>query len=657
MGDINPLRSEAASAVTDQLNMIMAGLDNIDQAMTIFDQDLNLVYANSRVHDLLGLPYEYMVKGTTLESIFRYNAMIGEYGIGDIDEMVNIRMETARKFESHVVERQRPNGIFIRVSGQPLDIGGFATIYTDITAQRQHEIKQEMLIAERTRELRHSEERLRLIANEVPAGIAYLDSDFIIRFANIRFARGYGKTPDETIGTPAQDLLGDKTFSVARSRFELAIAGKHSDFGMEITLVDGKERYIQTYLHPDFRQDGSARGFYVLSVNVTRQKQAEAALAQAQKMEAVGRLSSGIAHDFNNLLTIILGNLRALYDAIETEHLKTDMIEPALRAAQRGAGLTEQLLAFARRQPLTPKVIELSDCLQSVVKIMKSSLPGGVELIDRLPEGPIYAHLDRSQLESSLLNLLINALQAITGQGRIEISLAEIDGMAQIRVVDNGVGMDEELVKKIFDPFFTTKGDNGGTGLGLSMAQSFVEQSKGDLDITSKPGEGTQITILLPTVAPAEDSESADDALPSRLTQPEIALLVDDEEEVRAVCRRDLINLGYGVLEADSVEAALSLLDAVEGISFVLSDIAMPGGQSGYDLASEVIRAKPGVKIVLMTGHADTYTTKSVQGHTLTILRKPFDIKALQDAIRDVSTTGTSGNGVNENADLHTGRQ
>ncbi|MEX1034364.1 MAG: PAS-domain containing protein, partial [Sneathiella sp.] len=480
MGESNARKNETDSSVTDQLNMIMAGLDNIDQAMTIFDQDLNLVYANSKLHDLLGLPYEYMVKGTTLESIFRHNAMSGEYGVGDIEEMVSIRLEAARKFEAHVVERQRPNGVFIRVSGQPLAIGGFATIYTDITAQRQHEIKQEMLIAERTRELRHSEERLRLISNEVPAGIAYLDSEFVIQFANTRFARGYGKTPDEMTATPARDLLGEKTFNQARSRFELAIAGQQSDFGMEITLLDGKERYIQTYLHPDFRQDGTARGFYVLSINVTRQRQAEVALAQAQKMEAVGRLSSGIAHDFNNLLTIIMGNLRALYDSIDGENLKTDMIEPALRAAQRGAGLTEQLLAFARRQPLTPKVIELSDSVHSVVKIMRSSLPGDIELLDNLPSGKIYSHLDRSQFESSLLNLLINSRQAITGQGRIEISLTEINGMAQIRVVDNGIGMDEELVKKIFDPFFTTKGDNGGTGLGLSMAQSFVERSKGE---------------------------------------------------------------------------------------------------------------------------------------------------------------------------------
>ncbi|MCR9214245.1 MAG: PAS-domain containing protein [Proteobacteria bacterium] len=616
--------------------MIEAGLDNIDQAMTIFDQDLKLIYANSKCHDLLGLPPELMVPGTYLGDIFRYNALAGEYGVGEIEELIKVRIEAAMRFEVHTVERQRPNGVYLRVSGQPLplSIGGFATIYTDISEQRQRELKQEMLIAERTRELRLSEERLRLISNEVPAGIAYLDEKMVFQFANIRFARSYERTPEDMVGKTAEELLAPATYRTARSHFDKAIAGQKSDFGMQISLMDGRERYIQTYLHPDFRRDGSTRGFYVLSINITRQRQSEAALSQAQKMEAVGRLSSGIAHDFNNLLTIIMGNLRPLSEQIDDPILIADMIEPALRAAQRGAGLTEQLLAFARRQPLSPKITEVNKAIQSVARLMRSTLPENIDFICTEPEEKIYSFIDHSQFESSLLNLVLNAQQAITKTGRIEISLNVIDDKASIQISDNGMGMDAALVEKIFDPFFTTKESQGGTGLGLSMTQSFIEQSKGHLTVKSVPGKGTDVTILLPSVAnELADSETKEHDQKLELKTPQIALLVDDEEEVRHVLRRDLITLGYGVLESENADNALKLLESVEGISLVLSDIAMPGELSGYDISNTVYDRYPDISVILMTGHADVSPADALCSDNVQILRKPFGLTKLTNAI------------------------
>jgi len=618
----------------ERLHMIEAGLDNIDQAMTIFDQDLKLIYANSKCHDLLGLSYELMMPGTYLGDIFRYNALAGEYGVGDIEELIKVRVDAAMRFEVHTVERQRPNGVYLRVSGQPLSIGGFATIYTDITEQRQRELKQETLIAERTRELRLSEERLRLISNEVPAGIAYLDENMVFQFANTRFSRSYKRTPEEMIGKTAEELLAKATYEIAQDHFDMAIAGQQSEFGMQITLMDGRERYIQTYLHPDFRRDGSARGFYVLSINITRQRQAEAALSQAQKMEAVGRLSSGIAHDFNNLLTIIMGNLRPLSEQIDDPILKADMIEPALRAARRGAGLTEQLLAFARRRPLMPKITEMNEAVQSVARLMRSTLPENIEFSYLEPTTKIYAFLDRSQFESSLLNLALNAQQAIARNGRIEITLAGNENEVRIQIKDNGIGMDETLVRKIFDPFFTTKENEGGTGLGLSMTQSFIEQSKGEITVNSVPGEGTDVIILFPAVMREIQMKEEMDPEPElRLTAPQIALLVDDEEEVRNVLRRDLVSLGFGVLESDNAENALELLDSVEGISLILSDIAMPGNLSGYDIAEAVHDRYPDIAIILMTGHADVSPPEQNGERDVQILRKPFELTLLTNAI------------------------
>jgi PAS domain S-box-containing protein len=620
-----------------RLHMIEAGLDNINQAMTIFDQDLKLVYANSKTHDLLGLPYELMVPGTTLEEIFRYNAMSGEYGIGNVEDLVKERMDAARRFEVHTVERQRPNGIYLRVSGKPLSIGGFATIYTDITEQRQREIRQEILIAERTRDLRRSEERLRLISNEVPAGIAYLNQNLVFEFTNIRFARGYSRAPEEMIGKTAKELLSPETYKKAVSYFKQAVAGRQSDFGMQIKLMDGRERYIQTYLHPDFGRDGNARGFYLLSINMTRQRQAEKALSQAQKMEAVGRLSSGIAHDFNNLLTIIMGNLRSLSDNVEDPAVKTSMIEPALRATKRGASLTEQLLSFARGQPLTPKIIDINEAVQSVTRLVRSSLSENIELSYREPEEKIFAFLDRSQFESSLLNLVLNAQQAIAGEGQIDISVVETSDNVRICVTDTGVGMTESLIHKIFDPFFTTKENEGGTGLGLSMTQSFVEQSKGQIKIKSAPGAGTEVTILLPSVEGGIEEEPDIEAEELDVSGLQVALLVDDEDEVRKVLRRDLLKLGYGVLESDNAEDALRLLGSVEDISLVVSDIAMPGDLSGYDLAKSVHKLYRHIAVVLITGHADVNKPEIANCGNAQVLRKPFDMASLVSSIKKAS--------------------
>ncbi len=421
--------------------------------------------------------------------------------------------------------------------------------------------------------------------------------------------------------------------------FARAKAGEAVEFDLEFDHEDGRKLEIRVFLRPDIRADQSVRGFYVLSINFTRHRQAAAALSQAQKMEAIGRLSAGISHDFNNLLTIILGNLRPLSEQMDDAKLRDEMVAPSLRAAKRGAELTRQLLAVARRQPLDPKVVNLNEAVQEVANLLKPSLPATTRLCIELPTEILWAKVDPGALENALLNLALNAQAAIeestrNEQGVIDLRLKQdADGRITIQCHDNGTGMSQEVQKQIFDPFFSTKVHSGGTGLGLSMAQSFAQMSDGDIAVNSAMDLGTEFEIIIPAVAPPtrKEAEIAAPELPHK--NGALALLVDDQEEVRAVLRRDLVALGYGVLEAEHAAEAMDLLDEVSGVELVLSDIAMPGGMSGMELGHHV-RANFGhIGLILMTGHANLVKSDFDQGLNCPILRKPFEHNSLARAI------------------------
>lgn len=632
------------------LIQIEAGLDNIDQGITVFDKNLQLVFANKRLGELLDVPQHLLTRGTTFEDVIRYNSEHGEYGPGDVEEQVQERIRVAREFRAHTVERVRPNGRVIRVSGAPLAKGGFATIYTDITQQRHYEIELQRRIDEQTRDLRRSEERLRLIANEVPAGIAYLDQDEVFQFVNRRFAQSYGLNVDDVLDRSTHDILAREIHDVSAPYFARAKLGEATEFDLDFTHIDGRELDIRTFLRPDLRIDKTVRGFYVLSINVTKQRAAEQALSQAQKMEAIGRLSSGISHDFNNLLTIILGNLRPLAERVKDADLVREMINPSLRAAKRGAELTRQLLTVARRQPLDARVVDVRDVFDGLRELIKPSLPSNIELDMVVEGGPLFARVDPGQMENALLNLALNAKSAIDDarkpdQERIGLMLravalgdlqAERFGLSagdyiEISCEDNGAGMSLAVQKQIFDPFFSTRDEAGGTGLGLSMAQSFVEVSNGYIGVQSEIGRGTVFTILIPQTAEMPEESHAIVQEFSSQFDGQMALLVEDQDEVRAVLRRDLVDLGFSVIEAENGDEAKQLIQSVDGIDLVLSDISMPGATNGVQLAQYVATTLPLTSVVLMTGQAHIDQDQSIK-HPL--LRKPFEQHKLIEAIQ-----------------------
>lgn len=416
---------------------------------------------------------------------------------------------------------------------------------------------------------------------------------------------------------------------------------------------------------------GTVIGFYILSIDITRQKAANAALMQSRKMDALGRLSSGISHDFNNLLTVINGNLLPLRDRVTDEDLRAEYIDPAIAAARRGSGLTRRLLTLARRQPVAPVPIDVDEAIAGLVRILRSSMPEKIEIIcsSRGRARPAFA--DPAQFEMALLNLAMNARDAIRSAGEIRfgtdvcnIGSVEAETLkirrgryVRVRVTDTGAGMSREQRDHVFEPFYTSKGQGVGAGLGLTMVYAFVRQSNGAIRVDSEPGRGSAFTLLLP-VAPDEAARPAPAPPRAAERQPAVipkglVLLVEDNLDVRGVIRRELVGQGYPVIEAGCAREALDIVDQVEGISILLSDIGLPGGVSGLDLAREVSMRLPAIGVLLMTGHAVDDSLLPADGE-FPLLRKPIEPEDLAAALARVheGEGRNSGSGPDEAVDL-----
>lgn len=485
--------------------------------------------------------------------------------------------------------------------------------------------------------------RLRVITDALPVGIAYVDQDKIYRFANERFAAAYGLAPEAIVGKHADDFIWRDAMVLGDPFFEAAHSGHPVDFIHPARHADGRLLTVRTFLRPEIAPGGTVLGFYVCSINVTEQKAAEAALLQGQKMEAVGQLASGIAHDFNNLLAVVLGNLRPLRDGGVDPTILGEYVEPAIRAAEHGARLTGQLLAIARRQPLNPERVDVEACVADFLKLMRRTLPANVGISLDCRGTPAPLHVDRMQLETSLLNLCLNARDAMPDGGdiRLEVDYPTLPGngrLVRIVIADTGIGMDDATAAQVFQPFFTTKGGKG-TGLGLGMVWGFVRQSGGRITVESQPGAGTRFTIVLPAAAdlPAPPAPAASGGEPSRGLG--LVLVVDDNHELRATVCRQLARLGYAVLEAESGEEALTLVASVSELCALVTDVVMPGA-SGFWLAREASRLRPELRIVLMTGFDGT-DEDDRDGMSWPVLGKPFDVGDLLRALEAPAMTTT----------------
>lgn len=637
--------------MTDQNTALMmrSGLNLIGQALTIYDQDLTLSVANRRFRTMFDLPDHLAQQGASFAETLRYLAARGEYGeVGDLETFITQRTEQARAFEPHYMERQRANGQWISVEGSPLRTGGWVTVYTDITQIKQQEVllrsegakleadlftRSEELaetnrslaatiaaLEETKRDLTEAEARARMTSEMTPAHIAHVDQNQRYTYSNRKLAEVIGSQPRSIVGLHASEALGAEAYAQIGPKFELALLGEPSV--IEVDLQDATRR-IRVALTPDIAQDGSINGAYILSMDITAEAQARAALTQTRKRELAAQLTSGLAHDFANLLTVILGLQGKLERIDNLPAAALDAIATTKAAALRGGELLDKLSDVSGRRDLSISAVSVDDLFTDIRTLASAALPDTITLRTENQGVTDAIMLDHGFMQDGLLNLILNARDAIGETGSIAL-MARLRGTTWIEfiVTDTGPGFTAQALQSALDPFFTTKADEG-SGLGLTMVYDFAQMSGGRVRIQNRPTGGAEVTIQL---ALRFGTQTAD---------PGMVLLVEDREELRLQTREMLRDMGHSVIEAETAEEALNLVH-IPGISHVVSDIMLGDGMNGFDMAQNLLNAGHNMPVIMMTGLPTDDPIHQQVSAQFPVLRKPFVAAQLAQKFNEV---------------------
>jgi PAS domain S-box-containing protein len=507
------------------------------------------------------------------------------------------------------------------------------------------------LSAQRAAQQRFEREQalFRSIFESLPDPLLICDTAGAIRLINPSFTRVFGYDEPEVLGESMACLLEN-----ADAWQQFMDAGPPSPARKQpaarFRRKSGEVFPAETVQATVVGSSGSQLGHLMLVHDATAEQQQEALLLQAQRMEAVGQLTGGVAHDFNNLLTVILGNLELLEPKLADE-LSESLASEAREAAEMGARLTDRLLTFARRQRLETQSLNLNEFVLSLTELLRRTIGAPIDLSTALATELWPTVADPAQVESAVLNLVINARDAMPHGGRLVIEtfnatldavdVASVPGMAAadyvvLSVADTGYGMPPEVRARAFEPFFTTKGAGKGSGLGLATIYGFARQSGGNVTIYSEVGKGTTVNLYLPRAGRRTDAESVlATAQPVDAGRGEIVLVVEDDDRVRRLTATRLKDLGYRVLEASHGAAALTILSETPAVEIVFSDLVMPGGMSGFDLARQVRERYPHARVILTSGYsAELMNQADVAELDLKVLRKPYRQSELARAFR-----------------------
>ena len=470
--------------------------------------------------------------------------------------------------------------------------------------------------------------------------------DLPIVFANNAFVAMTGYPLEEILGRNCRFLQGPDTDRAVVAEVARAIAERR-DVAVELVNYrkDGSPFWNALFVSPVRNAAGDLVYFFGSQLDVTRRRGAEDALGQAQKMEALGQLTGGIAHDFNNLLQVILGYVDVLAHGLNRPDADPARLSRATRnireAAERAATLTQQLLAFARKQRLEGHSVNLNTLVEEMGELARHTLGETVTIETRLDPDLRNCRIDPTQAEVALLNILINARDAMPGGGSVSVATANRDiagpdcadeGLTRpgpyvvVSVTDTGSGIAPDKLARVMEPFFTTKEEGKGTGLGLPMVYGFARQSGGTARIESSLGKGTTVRLLFPADAGEPERRTAPVAAePEQERGTETVLIVEDREDVAELARSILRDHGYATLMAASAREALEIIDAHDGIDLLFSDLIMPGGMNGLTLAREARGRRPALRILLATGYAEASLERTEVGSAeFEILNKPY---------------------------------
>lgn len=619
-------------------HLTRTGLNLIQQALSIFDSDLHLAVCNRRYQEMFDFPDAFVTPGIGFEDTIRYLVLRGEYGpVENAEEAVQSRVEAARAFVPHYLERRRPNGRWVSVEGFPLPQGGWVTVYTDITEVR---VQQQMLRArsaelsdqllsnsERLSEanralsaantaletaktqLTEMEARTRLTTEMMPAHIAHVDRSLRYTYTNRRLSSVIPGRPSKIIGMTGREALGAASFALIEPYLLRALDGEPSVFEF---MDEDSGRRIRAAFTPDRNGDGPIHGVYILSMDITQESQARAAVMQTRKRELAAQLTSGLAHDFANLLTIILG-LQSRLDRMELPQSARDLVTSTLGAARRGGALLDRIAAISGVRELRPAPVDLNRFLTDLTLLAGPVLPEGIQLSVDLPGIDQAVLLDSGALQDSLLNLILNAKDSIgPNPGAISLTVRRVhDTWIEFMVTDSGPGFSAEALDRGVDPFFTTKGGEG-SGLGLSMVYDQTTLGGGTLRLSNAAdGGGGQVQLRLPyRTAPLESAAR-------------MILLVEDNDDIRETVREMLRDLGHSVIEATSAEEAEDLA-GLPGLDLILTDIHLRGSRTGLDMAEHLKHSGGQCAVAIMTSLPSGDPLRARAAAHFPLIAKPF---------------------------------
>jgi PAS domain S-box-containing protein len=613
-------------------------------------------FANQAYLDFLGLPFEQAVR-------FDWRKVLHP---DDLPHILQEQMSGEASLKPFILEARYRNARgewrWLRSESQPRwdPTGkhiGFIGVAHDITAAKEAEIELRMLnetlerrIRDRTAQLESNEAQMRAIFETSHQYQWLLNADGNVLYANKTALSGIGSDGGDVIGallweTPWFATTAGMTTAVHEA-FNTVLKGEEIRLDMLLHLPTG-DRYFDFAIRPLFDRHGAVTGAVPEAIDITERRQGEEALRHSQKMEAVGQLTGGVAHDFNNLLTIIRSATDFLRRRELPEERRRRYVDAISETVERASKLTAQLLAFARRQPLKPQVFNVGIQVENVAQLVRP-LVGGRILIDvEIGDFNAYTIADIGQFETALINLAVNARDAMDGEGGLKIAVRKVNAIPALRgqpgrsgdfiavsVADTGTGIAPENLDAIFEPFFTTKEVGKGTGLGLSQAFGFAKQSGGEIAVASILGHGATFTIYLPqATAPTSAAETAAiKSEPATTGRGYRVLLVEDNDEVGEFSTELLEDLGYTVRRVSEATGALSILGENEfAVDLVFSDVIMPG-MNGVELAGIIRERYPGLPVVLTSGYSNVLAENAHHGFEL--IQKPYSVESLSRILR-----------------------
>ncbi|HGG06822.1 MAG TPA: response regulator [Aliiroseovarius sp.] len=615
--------------------LTQAGLNLIQQALSIYDSDLRLVVANRRFQEMFDLPDAMVQPGARFDETIDFLVGRGEYGaLDDPAQFTRDRVEQALTFVPHYTERTRANGRVISIEGSPLPQGGWIAVYTDITGikrqesllrARSEELSEQVLahteelartnrelaatnaaLEETSHQLAEMESRTRLTTEMMPAHIARLDMDLCYTFSNRKLGAVIPGRPESIVGLHARDALGAEAYGKILPSLERARSGISSVLELS---HQGSGRRIRVAFTPDLDDKGAVRGVYILSMDITEEAQAREALNQTRKRELAAQLTSGLAHDFSNLLTIILG-MQARLGQMDLPDRAAKLVQATTGAARRGGVLLDRIASITGRREIHPEPTSVPAILAELRTLATPTLPTKVALEIKVSDLADPVMLDPGAIQDMILNLILNARDAIgDAPGKICIQARPIrETWLEISVSDTGPGFSDAALEQALNPFFTTKGGEG-SGLGLSMVYDQTKLAGGQVWLENMDKGGARVTLRLP--------------LRHAVSQlaPRLILLVEDTDEIRESVREMLVAEGHQVIEAASADEAIDLA-GIDGIGLILSDINLGGDMSGPDLLGHLRDHGHTAPACLMTSLPPRDPRRAQAGFP--VLAKPF---------------------------------